>query len=175
MEAFSKLIACSLFLGLLLSCSGQTDQAENSVPNAESTAPSGSIKTEVIGNLVDGYLKLKDALVASEEQEAQQYAVALLEVVDADAVPDIQQTVKEMAATTDLEEQRRLFEGFSVQLYQHLKDSEGLSQTLYKQYCPMAFNDQGAYWLSAQEEIRNPYFGDEMLKCGNVQEVLTAN
>jgi hypothetical protein len=36
----------------------------------------------------------------------------------------------------------------------------------------MAFNDQGAYWISDREEIRNPYFGDKMLTCGVVKEEL---
>ena len=40
---------------------------------------------------------------------------------------------------------------------------------LYYQYCPMAFNNKGAYWLSNEEAIRNPYFGDKMLKCGLVE------
>jgi Cu(I)/Ag(I) efflux system membrane fusion protein len=34
----------------------------------------------------------------------------------------------------------------------------------------MAFDDTGAWWLSEEEEILNPYFGDEMLHCGMVQE-----
>lgn len=43
-------------------------------------------------------------------------------------------------------------------------------EKLYKNYCPMALNDEGAYWLSEVEDIRNPYFGDSMLKCGEVKE-----
>jgi Cu(I)/Ag(I) efflux system membrane fusion protein len=36
----------------------------------------------------------------------------------------------------------------------------------------MAFNNEGAYWLSDSEQIRNPYFGDKMLTCGVVKEKL---
>lgn len=57
-------------------------------------------------------------------------------------------------------------------MYQLVTDF-GTSTTLYKQYCPMALNDKGAYWLSAQSDIKNPYFGDAMLTCGEVQETLT--
>jgi Cu(I)/Ag(I) efflux system membrane fusion protein len=35
----------------------------------------------------------------------------------------------------------------------------------------MANDDVGGYWFSESEEIRNPYFGDEMLLCGEVKEV----
>ena len=43
---------------------------------------------------------------------------------------------------------------------------------LYVQFCPMANNDKGATWISREEEIINPYFGDVMLNCGNVEEVI---
>jgi hypothetical protein len=36
----------------------------------------------------------------------------------------------------------------------------------------MAFNNEGAYWLSAEKEVNNPYFGDKMLHCGSVKEEL---
>jgi Cu(I)/Ag(I) efflux system membrane fusion protein len=36
----------------------------------------------------------------------------------------------------------------------------------------MAFDNKGAYWLSETEEIRNPYFGDVMLGCGETKEIL---
>jgi len=41
---------------------------------------------------------------------------------------------------------------------------------LYRQYCPMAFQNKGAYWLSSEKKIMNPYFGDKMLHCGVVKE-----
>jgi len=31
--------------------------------------------------------------------------------------------------------------------------------------------DKGACWLSLEEKIVNPFFGDRMLHCGKVQEV----
>jgi membrane fusion protein, copper/silver efflux system len=36
----------------------------------------------------------------------------------------------------------------------------------------MANGDQGAYWFSAEKEIRNPYFGDMMLSCGETRETI---
>ena len=34
------------------------------------------------------------------------------------------------------------------------------NQPLYYQYCPMAFDDESAYWISDLQQIRNPYFGE---------------
>ncbi|WP_420601742.1 hypothetical protein [Flagellimonas sp.] len=49
---------------------------------------------------------------------------------------------------------------------------DSLGNTFYVQQCPMANNNKGAVWLSTENEIRNPYYGDAMLKCGSVLEVL---
>jgi hypothetical protein len=43
---------------------------------------------------------------------------------------------------------------------------------LYKAWCPMAFDNRGASWIQSKEEISNPYFGEAMLRCGEIKEVL---
>ena len=53
-----------------------------------------------------------------------------------------------------------------------IKVSKLASGTLYIEYCPMANNNEGAFWLSNEKEIKNPYFGEMMLKCGSVKETL---
>jgi hypothetical protein len=47
-------------------------------------------------------------------------------------------------------------------------------RTLYYQHCPMANNDKGGNWISQTSEIKNPYFGDKMLKCGETKETLAS-
>jgi Cu(I)/Ag(I) efflux system membrane fusion protein len=37
----------------------------------------------------------------------------------------------------------------------------------------MAFDFDGAEWLSDSDQIRNPYFGDKMLTCGSVEDTIT--
>ena len=50
-------------------------------------------------------------------------------------------------------------------------ESFGLEKDkVYKDFCPMAFDNKGAFWLSETEEIRNPYFGESMLSCGEVKK-----
>jgi hypothetical protein len=44
--------------------------------------------------------------------------------------------------------------------------------SIYVEYCPMANDNEGAYWLSNEKQIKNPYFGDAMLKCGSVKETI---
>jgi len=45
-------------------------------------------------------------------------------------------------------------------------------EAIYIQHCPMANSNKGADWLSLSDEIRNPYFGADMLTCGEVTEEL---
>ena len=48
----------------------------------------------------------------------------------------------------------------------------GINEKVYHQFCPMADNNNGAYWLSKEEKVINPYFGDAMLTCGEVKQVI---
>ena len=45
-----------------------------------------------------------------------------------------------------------------------------LEGVYYQQYCPMANNGDNSYWLSEKETINNPYFGEQMLTCGETIE-----
>ena len=69
----------------------------------------------------------------------------------------------------DLDEARGSFRGLSDELIKavHLFGVEGV---VYHQYCPMAFDDEGADWLSTEEQIQNPYLPETMLMCGEVIE-----
>jgi hypothetical protein len=83
-------------------------------------------------------------------------------------------SVKTLAGTivsTELEAQRAAFEKLTAPM-EALLAGELESGELYKEYCPMAFNNKGASWLSQEKEIKNPYFGGRMLSCGKVTETL---
>src|SRR5690606_31861185 len=75
-----------------------------------------------------------------------------------------------MANASDLDSIRQYFSMLSVNILE-MTESFGLEKgKVYKDFCPMAFDNEGAYWLSEMEEIRNPYFGEEMLTCGEIKE-----
>ena len=131
------------------------------------------IERKILDNVADSYLKIKNALVASEFEQARAASVELLGVVNATEMPEVQQRAKEMANVADPEGQIVYFDSLSISLYEYLQQQSGDQRTLYKQYCPMAFDNRGAFWLSSSEEIKNPYFGDKMLRCGRVEEEVT--
>ena len=80
-------------------------------------------------------------------------------------------SVSLITESKDLETKREALSPLSDQLYQTIKKFQ-VTTDGFRQYCPMAFDNQGAFWLSDSDEILNPYFGDAMLTCGNVEEEL---
>ncbi|MBS3807625.1 MAG: efflux RND transporter periplasmic adaptor subunit [Bacteroidales bacterium] len=140
-------------------------------------------ESEKYQDLVNEYLTLKDQLVG--DQKASESAKKLLETlqsVDMSAFSqqahkiwmDLQGTLTEKSRailqTGEMKEQRRHFIDLSNAMITLVKTFKSPGSKLFVQFCPMADNDQGAYWLSSQEQIRNPYFGDMMLTCGEVRD-----
>lgn len=48
----------------------------------------------------------------------------------------------------------------------------GAVQKVFVQFCPMANNNSGGYWLSLDQKIKNPYYGSKMLGCGENDKIL---
>ena len=128
---------------------------------------SNSAKAEV--NLIEKYLALKDALVATDAAKAKSAATDFLKV---NTNEKLNEALEAIASTDNVAEQRIAFETLSINMYSFVKAS-GTDVTLYKQHCPMAFSGKGAYWLASEEEVNNPYYGDKMLHCGSVQETIS--
>ncbi len=70
------------------------------------------------------------------------------------------------------EKQRLVFGTLSSAMYGLLKKTQVKNAGIYQEFCPMAYNEKGAYWLSDESEIKNPYFGKKMLECGEVTDSL---
>lgn len=124
------------------------------------------------------YLKVKDALVASDAPQTVVSAKATLEALNAIPTSNLGKMEQEhfnasvkmleaIAAKTNLNNQRSHFVLLNEHLVALLSAFSTLENTLYVQQCPMANNNQGAVWLSVEKDIRNPYFGAAMLKCGS--------
>ncbi|NJK93812.1 MAG: DUF3347 domain-containing protein [Bacteroidales bacterium] len=82
------------------------------------------------------------------------------------------QELKRMESAPGIEQQRKAFVVFNNNFYKTIKTFGLQQRKVYYQFCPMANNDKGAYWLSKTEPIENPYYGDEMLTCGENKETL---
>ena len=137
--------------------------------------------------VLDPYLALKNALVASDagqaataaEQTKQALKKVDMTLVKGEAhqqwmnhLNTMQETLNTIQSDATLEVQRTAFAPLSEALYQSIRQFNVSGLGAYYQYCPMADNNTGAYWLSEEKEIQNPYFGDMMLTCGSVTETI---
>ena len=71
--------------------------------------------------------------------------------------------------TSDIKKQRDHFKHLSAHMISSVQ-LFGVNQKAYSQFCPMANSNKGAYWLSLEKEIQNPYYGQAMLTCGEVRD-----
>jgi Cu(I)/Ag(I) efflux system membrane fusion protein len=140
-----------------------------------------------LNGVFDQYIVLKDAFVQSNGKEVKQAALKIQEALskvdmkqltgDAhmkwmDLSGNIDKQVKLIIASGNIEEQRMAFSEFSNKFYKTIKTFGLMGKTAYHQFCPMAFDSKGAYWLSESETIQNPYFGKKMIDCGETKETL---
>ncbi|OAV45265.1 efflux RND transporter periplasmic adaptor subunit [Lewinella sp. 4G2] len=153
------------------------------IPNYRDETPEAFRKQ--LGKVVEAYLPLKDQMVATEtadesliatlrealanvnmslvKDEAHMYWMQQLEAIGTHA--------DTLLKKDDVAAQREQF-GFLSQALINALTSFGVSGDYYVQHCPMAFDNVGANWLSDEEQVRNPYFGDLMMKCGYVKAEL---
>lgn len=73
-------------------------------------------------------------------------------------------------ASKDIASARTHFSSLSTQVIKLTETYKLNTAVVYKDYCPMAFDNKGGYWLSETEDIKNPYFGASMLTCGEVKQ-----
>ncbi len=152
--------------------------------HSKSVAVSKDVK-EAMQPLFDSYSQLKDALVNDDFEEAIKAARGFQMILskinmsifkgEAHNVwmkhnTKAKSAVNEMLKSKDLASTRKHFVVLSEQMVMIAKTFKPTKNTLYIQHCPMANEDNGAEWLSTEKEIKNPYFGASMLKCGEVEQ-----
>tara|TARA_R110001599_G_scaffold19503_3_gene74638 strand:- start:1177 stop:2955 length:1779 start_codon:yes stop_codon:yes gene_type:complete len=141
-----------------------------------------------LGAVANAYISLKDKMVEGEgntiknaaskvkEQlskvdmsltkgEAHMHWMAMLNPMD--------ESLKKIEESDNRDQQRLEFINLSKALINAVQSfGTDINNPLYVQFCPMANDSQGATWISKDENIINPYFGDMMLTCGSVESVI---
>lgn len=145
------------------------------------------VAKEKSAQLLDQYIQLKEYLVQADSAAAAQSGKSLTILIRtfqeslsnpnaAELIASNSEEFRSMAhlieVSEELESQRIAFETLSNILIDWVTQLEMGAQILYVQHCPMAFEDKGADWISYEEGIKNPYFGDRMLKCGITESII---
>ena len=163
----------------LASCGDATKKQDNKMSKPEEIeakkentpeTASAAFTDGMTGKVFQNYQQIRIALVNSNPDEVNIAAGNLAESFAGER-EEMKSMAIAMANTKDIEKQRELFSQFTEKVEPLFKESisEG---AIYKQFCPMAFEGKGGYWISNSEEIRNPYYGEKMLKCGKVTETI---
>lgn len=141
----------------------------------------------VVKQVVNNYLEIKNGLAADNStataKAGEAMAAALSKANISAPAPeqqkiytDNEEDLKEHAEHIGKNEgniahQREHFAEMSEDVYALVKAFGG-GQTLYHDYCSMYNNNKGAWWLSEEKAVKNPYFGSEMPTCGTVKETI---
>ena len=179
-------LGVAVLMVALQACGSSTETepvAETDTPAAK-VALSEAVKADV-ASLLDGYFGLKDAMVTSDAAAVRTAADTLLARVAAfDASADesassvaslvdaIRFGTTNVREASDVAAQREYLPALTENMKSLVEGYQVTDASVYVQFCPMAFDNKGAYWLSSNEEVVNPYFGDMMLHCGEVTETL---
>src|SRR5680860_1572830 len=129
-------------------------------------------KDQATAAVYNHYIAVKTALVQTDAELAQDHAKQMIaELENTEANAEIVAAARKLATTVDVNKQREAFSELTKSMGAILKGALK-SGEIYKQYCPMAFEGKGDFWYSNSKEIRDPYFGDKMLKCGRVETAI---
>ena len=156
--------------------------------NQESKSTDISIKDKINKNqattpIIDAYIQIKNGLVADDKSASAKGAENLLKAFSNFNMQnldnkthkeymEIYESAKEQAEhiiKSPIAHQREHFENLSTDIAD-LISLLGTDKTLYSDFCPMANNNKGAYWISEVKEIKNPYFGSKMPNCGSIKK-----
>lgn len=140
--------------------------------------------SKYINGVIDNYISLKDNFIKSDAASVSKSANDFKKSMDGfdkslltsdqkiiydKNIPELQKQATAISSQKEISKQREGFATITENVYE-LAKAFGYAQSLYHEHCPMALDGKGAMWLSKETEIKNPYFGDEMLGCGSVME-----
>ena len=152
------------------------------------TASSGTASTSFsVDPLLDKYLQLKNALTKDDSKAAATAGKDLFAALNAVSPSSIDaKNSKEYTEIADdakehaehiadnsgkIAHQREHFAMLSKDVNDLVK-MFGAGREIYQDFCPMFNDGKGAIWISETKDIKNPYYGAEMLTCGELKKEL---
>lgn len=177
---------------LLLVACGNKDRKgkeENKPEVALSISNKDELFNQSFGKLLNDYYQLKDNFIAEDDSLINFYAKTLMTDADSLQISELKADsaivltaksgaesmsgeLKGLLGEKKLEEKRRSFYTLSEELYDLIRTVQYDRQTIYHFHCPMAFDKEGANWLSNINEVKNPYLPKTMPTCGELTDSL---
>ncbi|MEC5144415.1 DUF3347 domain-containing protein [Chitinophaga sp. 212800010-3] len=165
------------------------DQQAPAAAGVALQAPYNQVFYDSLGSTMQTYFRLAEAFTAADSSKAGTEAALLKLHVDSLPVNLLQMDSTHLAGVTGitgsisaelaglagekgLEGKRSSFQMVSDMMFDLVKTTGWKGHTVYREFCPMAAEGNGAYWLSEKAAIKNPYFGEKMLTCGETRDSL---
>jgi hypothetical protein len=136
-----------------------------------------------VDEVLNNYLKLKNALTKDDSKEAANAAKELYTTFNnlkadkieakfkkeyADIIDDAKEHAEHIGDNSgQISHQREHFAMLSKDVNDLIKIF-GTDIKIYRDYCPMYDQGKSGYWISETKDIKNPYYGSEMLTCGGI-------
>lgn len=180
-EAYTKLHACCQYERNLMPSASDTPKDAESLSTV-STNNNGTNFQQIY----DQYFLLKNALVDADSKQAAGLANHLSDAISKVKIANLTEVeqgvwktkmtslkaaVRSLQDAKNLLKQREAFAVLSEDIYSLSKSSKP-SFPVYYQKCPMFNKGKGGTWLSHDKEIKNPYYGAQMLTCGSTIQTL---
>jgi len=184
-----KLIILGLIV-LAVSCSNDDKKTADNKPQQTSGKNSnGEVFNAAFAALMNDYYHLKDNFITESDTIINVYAKKLM--ADADSLPlaslqsdtlvistakttvaSISAELQGLLGEKDIEAKRKSFALVSEEMYDLIRTVQYDKAVVYHAHCPMAFNGNGANWLTNTADIKNPYIPIKMLSCGTITDSL---
>jgi Cu(I)/Ag(I) efflux system membrane fusion protein len=177
------LFAAVSVLAMLAACNnGNNDNNnENNNNTAQQEPQLNSVQKEQVA-VFNHYIDLKNALVEAKAPDAAAAATQMNAALGSATVPTdsawktdqalMAAELLKISKSKNVDSMRMYFSTVSDRYYDAISKYGLYTKRAYREYCPMAFDNKGAYWLSTEEKIENPYYGHDMLECGEVRDTL---
>lgn len=142
-----------------------------------------------INNVITAYIGVKNALTKDNGDSVRATATILYTTIDKMLMDKLSTSehniwmqyadklsydASHMKGTNDIDHQREHFTNLSKNMYKMIMTLKINTVDLYYQYCPMANDGKGAYWVSEKSAIVNPYLGKKMPTCGSTKDTIKA-
>jgi len=174
-----KSISLAILTGATLSLMTACNSGNSTVDSAKQGQEASKDKAQNDDDVFGAYVGLKNALVDGNAEKAKeragnvkkQIASVKADKMTPDEIKDwnaqaakLNADLDQIQGSTDLKGQRAAFSHLSDDLLVNIKKYGLAKRTVYHDFCPMYNN--GANWLSETKEIKNPYYGKDMMECG---------
>ena len=135
------------------------------------TGPGPVFKDVSLNALWQNYDGLEKAIFSANVATAKTSASKLADAAKTlKNFPAISTETQAIATSTTIDAQRKHFALLSKLLTPVFKSSGLTSGSLYVAHCPM-YNG-GSDWLTAEKEVKNPFYGSQMPECGKITEAI---